>query len=121
LRLRRERIISKIHVEDTVMKIPHDENVSFCRTIAALYEFLSPSGGQQTVETITIALKSDQAEKLYAAIGRELAKGDKPAADGQSQFALALVAVTAGGAPPATTTTPAPLAPTQPHPPTGKK
>ncbi len=103
------------------MKTPHDETFSFCRTIAALYEFLSPSGRGQTVETITIALKADQAEKLYASIGRELAKGDKPAADGQSQFALALVAVTAAHAQPATTTPtiPAPGSPAQP--PSGKK
>jgi hypothetical protein len=90
------------------MKIPHDETFSYCRTIAALYEFISPTGGRETVETITIALKADQAEKLYAAIGRELAKGDKPAAEGQSQFALALVAVTASHAPPIAAATIAP-------------
>lgn len=59
------------------------------------------------METITLSLTKTSADELYAAVGRQLNKGDLQPVEGQSQFASALVAAL-GYTPAEPTNTPKP-------------
>jgi hypothetical protein len=113
--------ISIFHTPKSHMKIVHDEGKSFAHTISSENAGATISAVRRLtrqldsrrfdpMETITIALKTEQADRLYAAVGRHLAKGDVPLAEGQSQFATALAAVCCGtlGVLPAIAATPTP-------------
>lgn len=66
------------------------------------------------METVTLTLTPAAADKIFAAVGRHLSKGDVSPVDGQSQFSTALAAVCGGavnGTPAVPAIAPAPTMP----------